>query len=85
MSKYVLMWNLNNGQQIRNMTGHTGPVNAIKLLNTANVASGSDDKSIIIWSLSTGAALCTLSSHTAAVTSLVVLPNGALASGLAIK
>jgi WD40 repeat protein len=63
------------------MTGHTGRVRALALLNNGQLASGAQDRTIRIWDPNTGALISTLSAS-AQVFSLVVLQNSNLASGL---
>jgi WD40 repeat protein len=62
-------------------SGHTGPVNCLKLLDKSTYASGSNDKSVIIWNAITGAKIKTLTGHTNNVLCLELLGNGYLASG----
>ena len=67
------------------MTGHTGAINVIKVLNTENFASGSNDDSIRLWNIKTGQHLCTLTNESTDVLALEVTPLGHLASGSANK
>ena len=71
---------INQNTLSTNFIGHTGSVNTIAKLNSANLASGSSDSSIKIWNIEDGALLCTLEEHTAKVTKILVLPDGRLAS-----
>lgn len=61
---------------------HTAQVNALKLINSTHLASGSDDKTIKIWDFTT--LKCTLTLNTPNnenVLSLALLKNNFLASG----
>ena len=50
-------------------TGHTGPVLALKRIDSSRYASGSSDKNIKIWNSATGALISTISGHTGIYTS----------------
>jgi len=66
----------------KTLTGHSGGVLSLVVLNGAHIASCSDDKSIKIWDISTGNCLRTFTGHSHVVWSLAVLDDGArIASG----
>lgn len=66
---------------IREIAGHTGPVNGLALLAaTSELASGSDDASVRIWKLETGEQAFA-QNLTGAVTSVAVSPDGQFVAG----
>ena len=77
----IKIWNLNSGECIKTLNGHTSVVRSLQLLANNRLASGSDDKSIKIWNLDSGECLKTLSGHTNYIYSLHLLAKNRLASG----
>lgn len=49
----IFIWNWENGTLVKNMTGHTGDINCMKLLSDGRLATGSNDYTIKIWNLNT--------------------------------
>lgn len=60
------------GNPIKVLEGHTGPVNSLSFINADQFVSGSWDGTAIVWSISQGQKLLTLSGHQHAVAVLVV-------------
>ena len=63
------------------VTGHTGSVNALTILQNGDLVSGSIDKTIKLWNPVDGSLKKTLIGHTEGVCALTVLLNGDLVSG----
>lgn len=87
----VRIWRLDNGRQIRVLSGHTGPVHCVAVSpDNRWIASGSDDRSIRLWNLHTGQLIRTLGGwlggHRQAVKALYFHPDRKrLASGSSDK
>ena len=77
----IKIWNLETGECIKTLTGHTNWVLSLQPLAKNRLASGSGDKTIIIWNLDTGESCKTLTGHTGYVLALQSLKNNRLASG----
>ena len=57
----IKIWNLETGECIRTLAGHSMAVVSLQLLENNKLASGSEDKSIRIWNVDTGECISTLS------------------------
>ena len=77
----IKIWNVDSGECIRTLSGHSNIVTSLQLLSNNKLASGSRDNSIKIWNVDSGACIRTLSGHSHFVTSLQLLANNKLASG----
>ncbi|MCX6238648.1 MAG: WD40 repeat domain-containing protein, partial [Bacteroidia bacterium] len=75
--KTCILWNLETGQAVKTLTGHTSGVNAVSITPDGKRAlSGSNDKTCILWDLETGLAVKTLSGHTSWVNAVSITPDG---------
>ena len=81
--KSIRLWNIHTGVCIRTVTGHSGSIWLLQLLQNNQLASASDDQSFKIWNINTGECLRTLTNHSNWVRSQQLLPNNKLASGSA--
>jgi GTPase SAR1 family protein len=71
------LWDLETGESLRTLEGHTGEANAVAVLPDGRRAlSSSDDATLRLWDLKTGETLRTLEGHTEAVRALAVLGDG---------
>ena len=79
----IRIWNTTTGLIVKTLSGHTGTVLSLTVLNDGSLVSGSDypDATIRIWSENS---IKILNGHTSSVLSLAVLPDGRLASGILI-
>jgi WD40 repeat protein/tRNA A-37 threonylcarbamoyl transferase component Bud32 len=79
------IWDAATGTLLRELPGHRGAVTSVAFRGrTAQLASGSTDRTVRLWDAATGAALRTLAGHTDAVGGLAFSPGGerlAAASG----
>ena len=50
----IKIWNIDTGECIRTLTGHTNSVYSLQLLANNKLASGSSDATIKIWNVDTG-------------------------------
>ena len=50
----IKIWNVDYGECIRTLTGHSKCVRSLQLLANNQLASGSFDKTIKIWNVETG-------------------------------
>ncbi|KAI8338308.1 quinon protein alcohol dehydrogenase-like superfamily [Choanephora cucurbitarum] len=67
--KSVRIWNLETGELIRTLTGHTRCVRALQF-DEAKLVTGSMDHTLKIWNWQTGQCIRTLEGHTGGVLSL---------------
>jgi WD40 repeat protein len=75
------VWNLESGEELRTLEGHTHWVDAVAVTpdgQRAVSASGSlgHDKTLRVWDLQSGKELHTLEGHTISVKAVVVTPDG---------
>jgi hypothetical protein len=75
----VLVHNAVTAEQLLELTGHTGRVNALEFLPLAAgrtlLLSGSEDESIRCWDLRSGALVCTVAGSRRAISALKFLPT----------
>ena len=76
----ILIWNIDNGQLLKTLTGHSKDIWTLALLPDKTLASGSTDNSIRIRDLESDQNVKTLKGHSGLVLSLVELQDGSLAS-----
>ena len=79
--KTVKIWNMDTGECVINITGHTHYVYSLQSLPNNRLASGSGDRTIKIWNLDTGQCVKSITGHTNIIYSLQLLANNRLASG----
>ncbi|MEB3223283.1 MAG: WD40 repeat domain-containing protein [Candidatus Sericytochromatia bacterium] len=73
----VKVWQATNGQPVRTLIGHTGPVEAVAFSPGGDwLVSGSADQTMRLWDAETGAGITTLAGPTAGVGCLAVSPDG---------
>jgi WD40 repeat protein len=82
-SNTISIWNVQTGELVRNLSGHSADVNALSWSpNGAFIASGSRDNNAIIWNVDTGDLITLLTGHTDWIHSISWSPTGdLLASG----
>jgi WD40 repeat protein/pimeloyl-ACP methyl ester carboxylesterase len=73
--KTLKLWNLDTGDVIQTLEGHSDEVNAVAVLPDERAISASSDKTLKLWNLDTGTELKTLEGHSDRVTSVTVLPD----------
>ncbi|GAP99380.1 serine/threonine-protein kinase [Leptolyngbya sp. NIES-2104] len=72
----ILVWDLNTGDRLGTLTGHTKSVNALAFSLEGRLISCSDDDSIKMWRLPNGDLIRSLSGHLRDVNSVVFSPDG---------
>ena len=73
--KTIKIWDINTGECLKTLEGHTDNVNSVFVKDNL-IISSSNDKTIKIWDINTGDCINTLKGHTSAVYSAVsVLDN----------
>ena len=77
----IKLWDVDTGECLRTLTGHSGTVISLHLLPNNILASGSLDKSIKLWNVSSGECIRTLNGHSEYVYALQLLAKNKLASG----
>ena len=63
----IIIWDINTGNNIRTLKGHSNWVCCLAVLPNGCLASGSVDNSIIIWDINTGNNIRTLKGHSSYV------------------
>lgn len=72
------LWDLDSGQCLRVLEGHTNPVTAVALTpDGRRTVSGSEDRTLRLWDLNSGQCLRVL--HTDSVRTVALTPDGRLA------
>jgi len=72
-------WNLESGELIQILRGHSGDVSSVQLMPDERfVVSGSHDKTVKVWDMDTGKCIGTLEGHQAEVLGVAISPDGAL-------
>ncbi len=81
----IKIWNTDNFNLIRTLTGHTGEILSLVVLPNGYLASTGYDNTIIIWNTDDGSIIRNVTDTTGlydrGVYALAVLKNGYLASG----
>jgi WD40 repeat protein len=76
-STTIYLWNLDTGELMRTLSGHSLRINFLTFAPDSHVlASGSNDETIKIWNLETGELRNTLIGHSANVRTVAITPNG---------
>ena len=71
------VWDLESGQTLRTLQGHTGEVYAVAMTRDGRRAvSASDDHTLRVWDLESGQTLRILEGHTDRVSAVAVTPDG---------
>ncbi|MFN6484328.1 MULTISPECIES: serine/threonine-protein kinase [unclassified Nostoc] len=75
--KTVKIWNIESGDEIRTLTGHSDWVYAVAISpDGKTVVSGSKDKTIKVWNLNTGKEINTIMGHLGDVNDVVISQDG---------
>lgn len=73
----IKLWNLETGELIRTLNGHTGAIYSIALSSDGQtIASGSEDKTVRLWHLETGELLSTFTGHSEQVNAVAFSADG---------
>ena len=81
----VRVWDAQSGEELRQFTGHTGPVNAVAYSpDGMQIVSASNDQTVRVWDVSTtlntraqsGAELQRVTVHTGPVNAVAYSPDG---------
>ena len=71
------VWDLESGQLLRTLTGHTDWVNAVAITPDGRRAiSASSDHTLRVWDLGSGQSVRTLAGHAGPVNALAITPDG---------
>src|SRR5262249_23711743 len=71
------LWDLESGQLLRTLTGHTDGVNALAITPAGRRAiSASTDRTLRVWDLETGQSVRTLAGHAGPVNAVAITPDG---------
>ena len=80
MDQTVRLWDVETGQELKRLEGHTDWVDAVAFLPDGRRAlSGSLDRSLRLWDLETGKEIRRFEKHAAGVFALAVSPDGRFA------
>ncbi|MDI6102353.1 hypothetical protein QLQ12_27415 [Actinoplanes sp. NEAU-A12] len=77
----VRLWNPATGVELRQFTGHTGPVLALAMLPGRVLASAGADAVVRLWEVDTGVELRRLIGHAGPVHALAVCPDLVVSAG----
>jgi WD40 repeat protein len=73
----VVVWDLQSGTRIRQLTGHQDWVRSVAISpDGRRVVSGSDDRTVAAWDLDSGTRIHQLTGHQGGVTSVAVSSDG---------
>lgn len=61
--KGLSIWDIDSGQRVHRLEGHTQPIHAIAAIGSGLVASASEDHTVRIWEAETGKEVHSLDSH----------------------
>jgi WD40 repeat protein len=71
------VWDLESGQSLRTLQGHTGWVNGVVVTpDQYHAVSASADHTLRVWDLESGQSLRTLTGHTDVVSAVALTPDG---------
>jgi WD40 repeat protein len=71
-NSHIQLWDLEAGQQLSVLTGHTREVHTIQVADNGSVISSSGDCTVKIWDQKSSACVSTLIEHSASVMTLQV-------------
>jgi WD40 repeat protein len=75
----ILLWNLEMGECLAKLKGHSALVNSVQITPDGRFAvSGSNDKTVKVWDLEARTCVGTLEGHSDSVMSVAISPDGAL-------
>jgi WD40 repeat protein len=69
----IVVWDTRNGSLKMNMTGHSLGILSLALLNSGDLATGSDDNLIKIWDMKTGEMKRNLTGHPSRILAMAAL------------
>lgn len=73
----IQIWDLNTGEEIQRLAGHTGRVNALAVMpDGQRIVSASEDRTVRVWESVEGRMLLTLTGHDRGVSRVEVTPDG---------
>lgn len=83
LSGQIRLWDLRSGRTLRALSGHTGRINALAMMDNGKRAiSSSDDQTLRLWDLDKSKELQTFRGHSKPIWGLDVSPDGTrIASG----
>ncbi len=71
------VWDLESGQTVRTLEGHTSVVNAVAITPDGNrIISASWDRTLRLWNLESGKTVRILKGHTDGVTAVAITTDG---------
>ena len=71
------IWDLSNGEHIRALQGHTGPVRDVALSpDDTKIVSAGEDGTVRVWDIAAGTELLNIAAHTGVVRAVSFAPDG---------
>lgn len=68
----VRVWNMETGQSLHKMRGHTSTIRCLKMYDSKTAISGSRDTTLRVWDIEKGEVINVLQGHTASVRCLAI-------------
>jgi WD40 repeat protein len=82
MKAYVIIWDLQSGNELQRIESHPKNINSIRLNNDGDMlATASDDKTIKVWDLATGNVIATLEGLLGRIDDVVITPDNQFVIG----
>lgn len=75
------VWNVDNGQCIRSLEGHSDRVICVSIIDESKVVSGSWDGSLKVWNIDNGECVQTIRAHSHYIECLTVVNKSKILSG----
>jgi WD40 repeat protein len=75
------VWNLETGEILQTLEGHSGRIFGVATLDTKRIVSGSDDQTLRVWDLDTGQAIKVLEGRAGRVRAFRLLDGHRLVTG----
>jgi WD40 repeat protein len=77
------VWDVESGQTLQTLEGHSDGVRAVAVLDSRRVISGSSDQTLRVWDVESGQTLQTLEGHSDEINTMAVLDSRRVVSGSA--
>ena len=77
VDRTLKIWDLETGQPLRTLTGHSNSVTGVAVMpDSKRAVSASQDGTLKVWDLETGQAVLTLEGHSDGINGVALAPDG---------